>query len=110
MKLLKTTSRKGFEVLHSTASSQAAMMTLPPKGKSSEGSANEHAWAEQWLYVLQGEGRCGGHKLEPGALLLIDKGEPHEIENTGDTPLVTLNVYAPPAYDDEGPLYGGTKL
>jgi mannose-6-phosphate isomerase-like protein (cupin superfamily) len=110
MKLLKTTSRKDFEVLHSTASSQTAMMTLPPKGKSSEGSANEHAWAEQWLYVLQGEGKCGSHKLEPGALLLIEKGEPHEIENTGDTPLVTLNVYTPPAYDDEGPLYGGTKL
>lgn len=113
MKTMKTHKRGDFEVLHATASSQAAMMTLPPKGKSSEGSLNEHAWAEQWLYVVSGEGRVTSRKkkypLEPGTLLLIEKGEPHEIENTGTTPLVTLNVYAPPAYDDDGePLYGGT--
>jgi mannose-6-phosphate isomerase-like protein (cupin superfamily) len=114
MKVMKTDSRGDFEVLHATGSSQAAMMTLPPGGKTGESGANEHAWAEQWLYVLQGSGRAHGKKsvdLEPGSLLLIEKGEPHQIENTGDTPLVTLNIYAPPAYDDKGePLYGGTKL
>ena len=36
----------------------------------------------------------------------IEKGEPHQITNTGTLPLVTLNVYAPPAYDRSGdPLY-----
>jgi mannose-6-phosphate isomerase-like protein (cupin superfamily) len=116
MKHIKTTRRGAFEVLHATGTSQAAMMTLPPGESSSEGSTNEHAWAEQWLYVVSGEGlarepKRGGKqiKLGPGSLLLIEKGEPHEIENTGETPLVTLNIYAPPAYDDDGePLYGGT--
>jgi mannose-6-phosphate isomerase-like protein (cupin superfamily) len=110
MKLLKTQNKGDFEVLHATATSQAAMMTLPPGGSSGEGSDNEHAWAEQWLYVVQGSGRATGGKkpieLEPGSLLLIEKGDPHTIENTGDVPLVTFNVYAPPAYDEDGePLY-----
>ncbi len=117
MKHFKTTKRDAFEVLHETGTSQAAMMTLAPGESSSESSTNEHAWAEQWLYVVSGEGmvRDGSPrgkqrvKLAPGSLLLIEKGEPHEIENTGSVPLVTLNIYAPPAYDDDGePLYGGT--
>lgn len=114
MKHFKTTKRAAFEVLHETGTSQAAMMTLPPGESSSEGSANEHAWAEQWLYVVSGEGEVRGKKrikLAPGSLLLIEKGEPHEIENTGSVPLVTLNIYAPPAYGADGePLYGGTDL
>ena len=110
MKIMKTQKRGDFEVLHATGTSQAAMMTLAPGESSSESSDNEHAWAEQWLYVVQGSGRVTGGKkplaLEPGALLLIEKGEPHQIENTGDLPLVTLNIYAPPAYDEDGePLY-----
>jgi len=36
--------------------------------------------------------------LEPGALLLVEAGETHEISNGGSEPLVTINVYAPPAY------------
>ena len=36
--------------------------------------------------------------LEPGALLLIEPGETHEITNTGSAPLETVNVYAPPDY------------
>jgi mannose-6-phosphate isomerase-like protein (cupin superfamily) len=37
---------------------------------------------------------------------LIEKGEPHQITNTGEVPLVTLNLYAPPAYDKQGdPLW-----
>lgn len=113
MKHLKTTGRDAFEVMHATPTSQAAMMTLAPGESSSESSDNEHAWAEQWLYVVSGEGvaRSGKKtvKLAVGSLVLIEKAEPHEIENTGKVPLVTLNVYAPPAYDDDGePLYGGT--
>lgn len=86
------------------------MMTLQPGEATGESSDNEHAWAEQWCFVVQGEGsaRTRGKKLalRPGSLLLIEKGEPHQIENTGAVPLVTLNVYAPPAYDKRGePLY-----
>ena len=111
MKHLRTTQRADWEVLHATPTSQAAMMTIAPGESTSEASDNEHAWAEQWLYVIAGEGVARGKKqhvkLRVGSLLLIEKGEPHQIENTGDTPLVTLNIYAPPAYDKDGdPLYG----
>ncbi|MBV8229453.1 MAG: hypothetical protein JO329_05655 [Planctomycetaceae bacterium] len=34
--------------------------------------------------------------------MLIQRGETHEIRNTGREPLRTLNVYVPPAYTDEG--------
>ena len=34
--------------------------------------------------------------------MLIGRGETHEIRNTGDEPLRTLNVYVPPAYIEEG--------
>jgi mannose-6-phosphate isomerase-like protein (cupin superfamily) len=45
-------------------------------------------------------------KLAPGSLVLVAKGDPHVIANTGALPLVTLNIYAPPAYDQDGePLY-----
>jgi mannose-6-phosphate isomerase-like protein (cupin superfamily) len=111
MKLIATHTHKGdFEPLHATGSSQAAMMTLQPGDTTGEASGNEHAWAEQWCFVVQGEGqaRTKGKKvaLRPGSLLLIEKGEPHQIENTGAVPLVTFNIYAPPAYDKQGePLY-----
>ena len=110
MKLLRTTDKGDFEVLHGTPTSQAAMMTLAPGASSNESSDNEHAWAEQWLYVVSGQGvaRSGKRvvKLAVGSLLLIEKAEPHVIENTGKVPLVTLNIYAPPAYDKDGePLY-----
>ena len=99
-----THARDAFAVLHATDTSQAAMMTMAPGEVTSAG--NEHAWAEQWLYVVSGSGRAevGGAMvaLAPGSLLLIEKGEPHQIRNTGGEPLVTLNLYAPPAYDKQG--------
>lgn len=98
--------RRGFAVLHATRSSQAATMTLRPGATSSEDSANEHAWAEQWLYVVSGTGtaRVSGRtvRLREGSLLLIGKREPHVIRNTGRTDLVTVNVYVPPAYGAGG--------
>ena len=114
MKHLKTgKSRTEFALLASTRSAQAAMMTLQPGGSTGEHVENEHPNAEQWLFVVSGTGKATvgrrSVKIAVNSLLLIEKGEPHEIENTGDTPLVTLNIYAPPAYDDDGePLYGGT--
>ena len=107
MKLYSTGKHRGeFVPLHATRSSQAAMMTLAPGAKTQEDSTNEHAWAEQWLYVVSGTGRARVGKrsirLKAGSLLLIEKREPHHIRNTGKHPLVTFNVYAPPAYGSDG--------
>jgi len=41
-------------------------------------------------------------ELPEGTLVLIERGERHEIRNTGETPLKTLNVYVPPAYTEGG--------
>ena len=113
MKAIRTQrhTRRGFSVLHRTRSSQAATMTLAPGASSSESSANEHAWAEQWLYVVSGHGtaRIRGRSiaLAPGTLLLIEKREPHEITSSSRSRLVTVNLYVPPAYDPHGePLRG----
>lgn len=81
-------------------------MTLAPGKESTEASANEHAWAEQWLYVVSGRGsaRIGRRtvQLREGSLLLIEKREPHVIKAGPRSRLVTMNIYVPPAYDDDG--------
>jgi mannose-6-phosphate isomerase-like protein (cupin superfamily) len=42
------------------------------------------------------------YDLGPGTLVLIEKGDEHEIRNTGRGLLKTLNIYVPPAYDSAG--------
>jgi mannose-6-phosphate isomerase-like protein (cupin superfamily) len=42
------------------------------------------------------------YALRPGALSLIEHGDPHEIRNSGRAPLRTLNLYSPPAYRADG--------
>jgi mannose-6-phosphate isomerase-like protein (cupin superfamily) len=107
MKHLKTGKSRGeFAVLASTRSAQAAMMTLQPAGSTGERVENEHPNAEQWLFVVSGTGRATAGrrtvKIAANSLLLIEKGEPHKITNTGRSPLVTLNLYVPPAYRKSG--------
>jgi mannose-6-phosphate isomerase-like protein (cupin superfamily) len=107
MKHIKTgKSRAEFDVLASTSSAQAAMMTLQPGATTGERVENEHPNAEQWLFVVSGTGRATVGKrtvrIAERSLLLIEKGEPHKITNTGRSPLVTLNVYVPPAYRKSG--------
>ena len=109
MRHIKTgTKRAMFTVLHATRSAEAAMMTLKPGQSTSDAPENEHPRCEQWLFVLSGAGRAVVGKnrvaIKPNSLLLIEKGEPHQIKNTGRTPLVTLNFYAPPAYTKSGDL------
>jgi mannose-6-phosphate isomerase-like protein (cupin superfamily) len=109
MRLIKTgTKRSLFTVLHATHDAEAAMMTLRPGQSTSDEPENEHPRCEQWLFVLSGAGRAVVGKrrvaLKPNSLLLIEKGEAHQITNTGRTPLVTLNFYAPPAYTKSGDL------
>ncbi|HEX4779331.1 MAG TPA: cupin domain-containing protein [Usitatibacter sp.] len=96
---------KGFRVAAGNARSQAAEMVLPP-GKSEGSAHNRHRGADQWLFVVAGAGRAriNGKRyvLGPGALVLIEHGDEHEITNTGRALLKTLNFYVPPAYDREG--------
>jgi mannose-6-phosphate isomerase-like protein (cupin superfamily) len=84
---------------------QAAEMVIEP-GDREGGPDNRHRGADQWLYVVSGSGMAiiegREQALQTGSLLVIEKGESHEIRNTGDEPLATLNFYSPPAYDDNG--------
>lgn len=91
----------GFEVVGGNARSQAAAMVLAP-GETVGGHSNLHEESDQWLYVVSGRGEATvdelEHQLRAGTLLLIERGEPHEIRNVGDAPLETLNFYVPPEY------------
>lgn len=91
-----------FQVLLGNARSQAAEMVISP-GRNEGGPDNRHKGADQWLFVVSGRGEAivNGHKqkLRKSTLVLIERGDRHEIRNTGTTPLKTLNFYVPPAYD-----------
>lgn len=96
---------KGFRIAISQARSQAAEMVLAP-GESEGGPDNRHRGADQWLYVVAGTGSAtiNGRtlSLRAGSLVLIERGDRHELRNTGRTLLKTLNVYVPPAYTAAG--------
>ena len=95
----------GFRVILGDERSQAAQMTLDP-GETEGGPDNRHRGADQWLFVVGGEGLAivEGQRvaLPEGTLVLIQRGETHEIRNTGRVPLTTLNVYVPPGYTAQG--------
>ncbi len=96
---------QGFRVVLGDDHSQAAQMTLGP-GETEGGPDNRHRGADQWLFVVGGEGEAivEGERVElrEGILVLIQRGKTHEIRNTGRGPLRTLNVYVPPAYTSDG--------
>ena len=96
---------KGFRVSIGNSRSQAAEMVLEPSDCEG-GPDNRHRGADQWLFVVSGRGVAivNGKRvsLREGSLLLIEKGNRHEIRNTGHTPLKTVNVYVPPAYRSDG--------
>ena len=95
----------GFKVALANRRAQAATMTIAP-GESEGGPDNRHRGADQWLFVESGTGIAivDGHRhtLRAGSLLLIERGDVHEIRNTGRRPLRTLNLYVPPAYTKSG--------
>jgi mannose-6-phosphate isomerase-like protein (cupin superfamily) len=104
---------KGFRVSIGNARGQAAEMVIPP-GDCEGGPDNRHRGADQWLFVVGGRGVAivngKRHVLRDGSLVLIEKGDRHEIRNTGRTPLETLNIYVSPAYrSDGGELPRGRK-
>ena len=108
---------EGFRVAFNVRQVQAAEMVIPPGG-SEGGPDNRHRGADQWLFVVSGHGVArveagsGPRRevmLEPGSLLVIEHGERHEVDNTGDELLKTLNFYYPPAFDAGGDAIGPGK-
>lgn len=92
---------EGFRVAFANARAEGAAMTIAA-GEREGDSQNRHADADQWLYVVEGSGTAvvegTSHPLKPGVLLLIERGERHEVRNDGEHPLKTLNLYVPPEY------------
>ena len=105
MQRKKLRSTKGFHVAIGNRNSQAAEMVLT-LGQTEGGPDNSHRGSDQWMYVVSGTGvaKVGRRKckLEAGVVLLIERGEAHEIMNTGTTALRTVNFYVPPAYRPDG--------
>src|SRR5207248_150299 len=105
-KLFKTAGKRAFfKVLGDSRSVQSALMVLQP-GQSTGEPQNEHPRSEQWLFVVSGTGRALVNRrritIRESNLLLVEKGEMHQVRNIGRRPLVTLNFYAPPAYNKTG--------
>jgi mannose-6-phosphate isomerase-like protein (cupin superfamily) len=96
---------KGFRVSVGNARSQAAQMVIAP-GATEGGPDNRHRGADQWLFVVSGAGLAiiNGRRyaLRAGSLVLIERGDRHEIRSTGPGDLETLNIYLPPAYTQGG--------
>lgn len=96
---------KGFRVALGNRRAQAAALVIEA-GDCEGGPDNRHRGADQWLFVLSGRGSAmvNGRRvpLREGALLLIEKGDTHEIRNTGRTLLKALTLYVPPAYTKSG--------
>jgi mannose-6-phosphate isomerase-like protein (cupin superfamily) len=106
MKLIRLPDKsKSFAVLGATRSCQAASMTLKPDESTGE-MQNEHPRCEQWLFVISGSGMVRVPKrtvrVRSRSIVLIEKGERHQVKNTGRDLLVTLSFYCPPAYTNEG--------
>ena len=105
--------RDDFKIVAGNHESQAGVMVIAP-GKKEGGPKNHHRGADQWLYIARGEGVVTidgqDQDLKPGTLVLIERGENHEIRNTGSEPLETLNFYVPPAFKTDGdPLPAGER-
>jgi mannose-6-phosphate isomerase-like protein (cupin superfamily) len=96
---------RGFRVSIGNDRAQAAQMVIAPGGREG-GADNRHRGADQWLFVVAGIGQAivngKRYPLRPGSLILIERGDRHEIRCTGRTDLKTVNIYLPPAYSQSG--------
>jgi mannose-6-phosphate isomerase-like protein (cupin superfamily) len=91
-----------FEIeLKRTSKSQAYLVVIAPGEEESE-ETPYHPDSDQWLHVISGNGeaRVGSERIPllSCGFLCIEAGETHFIRNTGDSDLVTLNLFTPPAF------------
>lgn len=90
---------EGWHAVAENDGARAATMVLGV-GESEGGPGNLHPRSDQWIVVMGGTGVAlvegEEQPLAPGVLLRIDRGEAHEIRNTGTGPLRTLSLYVPP--------------
>jgi mannose-6-phosphate isomerase-like protein (cupin superfamily) len=98
------TVRRLFKVLQTGRKSQTAMMVLKP-GEESGPIGNDHPSSEQVLYVASGQvvAQIGTQRrtLKAGDSLIVPLRARHRFVNKSKQTVVTFNVYAPPAYDDD---------
>ena len=73
---------KGFRVTFGNRRCQAAEMVIQPGGAEG-GPKNRHRGADQWLFVVAGQGvaliKGARYQLKTATLLLIEHGDQHEI-------------------------------
>lgn len=94
-----------FDMLHTTARTQVATMTIPPGEEA--GDSETHEGEDQVIVVLKGEmlARVWGDdgKVEEvrggaGHVLVVHAGRRHWVKSVGREPLFFATVYGPPAY------------
>lgn len=94
---------EGFHIVLGDEHSQAGTLVIAP-GCKVGGPKNSHGGADQWIYVVSGHGEADiageTFALEPNALVLIQRRDPHGFRNTGSEELRLLTFYVPPAYDE----------
>jgi mannose-6-phosphate isomerase-like protein (cupin superfamily) len=95
-----------FKVLETQDGVQTAVMRLR-SGEASGPLGNEHPMSVQTLVVLSGEvdAQVGSETFWMGAgdSVIVRRGVAHRFVGASHEDAITLNIYAPPAYDDRSP-------
>jgi mannose-6-phosphate isomerase-like protein (cupin superfamily) len=94
MKSKKLRLIKGFRVALGNRRAQVSEMVLD-RGETEGGPETRHRGSDQWMYGLEGTGLAivngRRRKLTPRTMVLIERGDTHEICNTGRGPLRTID-------------------
>ncbi len=92
-----------FKVLETQDGVQTAVMRLQ-HGQESGPLGNEHPESVQTLVVIRGEidAQVGEERfwMREGDCVIVGRGAVHRFVGASPDDAVTLNVYAPPAYED----------
>lgn len=90
-----------FSVLQTGDLAQTAVMSIGP-GEESGPKENEHPQSEQVLYVIEGElhAEIGERSftMRAGDSTIVRRDVAHRFSNRSRRPVLTFNVYSPPAY------------